>query len=600
MNVALLFFLLLVPLSGFIAWAGDRIGHKSGKKRHTLFGLRPRHTATLITIAAGMCISVVSFGIMWTLSGTFREVMARGAELLQENKSLSQENQSVLKQVDEKRRAISKLDADVQDYQNMAKKADVEKRNAESDFLKAKQSLASAKKAMQAASMVLSQTRSKLGATQKSLSSAEQQVADARSQVARAHTDFQRAEAHTRKAQAEARNAEAQVKLAQATTLEVQKNAQSDFDAARKYQNGKLYQQKAELEKSNNLLATQKEQIDNQTAQLDEQRSDLAKLTREREQRLRDVKIASEAIEKFRTTTTALRGRQITYKVGEEVDRVSIPAGISIWRIEAIVESLLTSAAKKAEARGAKRLTDTARAVALLPQAAMVSAASSGASGAPDAPRSLNPISDSGNSGTGAVAPILPAISETDLISAAANAIRRENKDVVVVVVTSANAVSGEPVSVDLRTFHNPVVLTSGTTVGEITVDGSASRQEIIDALYGFLRRDVRRNLLKAGVIPPLVGSDPNNTNPNQLVSETEAGNIFTLSGDAWLKIMDDIRKAGSQAQVIVRVDKTTHAAEPVSLRFDVKKGRDSRPVPLRNENGGKGISGSPAGMAAW
>ena len=599
MNVALLFFLLLVPLSGFIAWAGDRIGHKSGKKRHTLFGLRPRHTATLITIAAGMCISVVSFGIMWTLSGTFREVMARGAELLQENKSLSEENQSVLKQVAEKRGDISKLDADVQDYQDKAKKAEVEKRNAEVDFQKAKQSLVSAKKAMQAATVVLSTTRGKLDVTQKSLSDAQAQVADARNQVTRAHADFQQAEAHTRKAQAEARNAEAEVRLAQAKTLKVQKNAQRDFVAARQYQNGKLDEQKAELYKSNKLLATQKEQIDNQTAQLDEQRTDLDRLTKEKAQRLKDVNNAIAEIENFRTTTTALRGRQITYKVGEEVDRVSIPAGISIWRIEGIVESLLTSAAKKAEARGAKRITDTARAVALLPQASMVSVTSPSAPNA-NLPRSLNPASDSGNGGAVNNPPVLPMISETDLISAAANAIRRENKDVVVVVVTSANAVAGEPVSVDLRTFHNPVVLTSGTTVGEITVDGSASRQEIIDALYGFLRRDVRSRLLKAGVIPTLAGSDEYVNDTNQPVSETEAGNIFTLSGDAWLKIMDDIRKAGSQAQVVVRVDKTTHAAEPVSLRFDVKRGRDSRPVPLRNENGSKGVSGAPAGMAAW
>jgi hypothetical protein len=146
-------------------------------------------------------------------------------------------------------------------------------------------------------------------------------------------------------------------------------------------------------------------------------------------------------------------------------------------------------------------------------------------------------------------------------------------------------------------------VLSSGTTVGEITVDGSASRQEIIDALYGFLRRDIRSRLLKAGVIPPLVSSEGTDTSTSRSITDTEAGNIFTLSGDAWLKIMDDIRKAGSQARVIVRVDRTTHAADPVSLRFDVKKGRDSRPVTTRDSSGsgGRGMpSGGPSGMALW
>jgi uncharacterized protein (DUF3084 family) len=46
-NYVLLAFLLLIPLSGFVAWAGDKIGHKIGKRRHSLLGLRPRHTATL-------------------------------------------------------------------------------------------------------------------------------------------------------------------------------------------------------------------------------------------------------------------------------------------------------------------------------------------------------------------------------------------------------------------------------------------------------------------------------------------------------------------------------------------------------------------------
>jgi uncharacterized protein (DUF3084 family) len=40
-NFPLLFFLLLIPLSGFIAWAGDRIGHRIGKRRHTLSACAP-------------------------------------------------------------------------------------------------------------------------------------------------------------------------------------------------------------------------------------------------------------------------------------------------------------------------------------------------------------------------------------------------------------------------------------------------------------------------------------------------------------------------------------------------------------------------------
>src|SRR5687768_1746101 len=95
-NLPLLFFLLLIPLSGFIAWAGDRIGHRIGKRRHSLFGLRPRHTAILITVASGMCIALVSFGLMWAMSATFRVVLAQGAELFHTNRTLKQENRGLL------------------------------------------------------------------------------------------------------------------------------------------------------------------------------------------------------------------------------------------------------------------------------------------------------------------------------------------------------------------------------------------------------------------------------------------------------------------------------------------------------------------------
>ena len=63
MNTTLLFFALLVPISGFIAWAGDKIGHVIGKRRHSLLGLRPRHTATLVTILSGVGIAAVPGGL---------------------------------------------------------------------------------------------------------------------------------------------------------------------------------------------------------------------------------------------------------------------------------------------------------------------------------------------------------------------------------------------------------------------------------------------------------------------------------------------------------------------------------------------------------
>jgi hypothetical protein len=42
--------LLLLALCGFIAYIGDLLGRRFGKKRLSIFGMRPKHTAILLTV----------------------------------------------------------------------------------------------------------------------------------------------------------------------------------------------------------------------------------------------------------------------------------------------------------------------------------------------------------------------------------------------------------------------------------------------------------------------------------------------------------------------------------------------------------------------
>jgi len=49
----------IVVLAGVIAYAGDRIGHQVGRKRLTIFNIRPRYTSTIIAVATGMVIALV-------------------------------------------------------------------------------------------------------------------------------------------------------------------------------------------------------------------------------------------------------------------------------------------------------------------------------------------------------------------------------------------------------------------------------------------------------------------------------------------------------------------------------------------------------------
>jgi len=64
--------ILLVALSGLIAYIGNRVGKYIGKRRVTIFGLRPRYTAMIITVISGILIALGTVGTMVALSENVR------------------------------------------------------------------------------------------------------------------------------------------------------------------------------------------------------------------------------------------------------------------------------------------------------------------------------------------------------------------------------------------------------------------------------------------------------------------------------------------------------------------------------------------------
>ncbi len=55
--------LALVAAGGAIAWLGDVIGYRLGKRRSSLLGLRPRTTARIVGIAAGAILPIIGLGV---------------------------------------------------------------------------------------------------------------------------------------------------------------------------------------------------------------------------------------------------------------------------------------------------------------------------------------------------------------------------------------------------------------------------------------------------------------------------------------------------------------------------------------------------------
>jgi uncharacterized protein (DUF3084 family) len=85
-------FLLIMIAGGFIAYFGDRLGYVMGKKRLTLFGLRPRHTATALTVIAGVVIGGVALTFLLAVNQSFRIALLNGTREFRLNLRLRHSN----------------------------------------------------------------------------------------------------------------------------------------------------------------------------------------------------------------------------------------------------------------------------------------------------------------------------------------------------------------------------------------------------------------------------------------------------------------------------------------------------------------------------
>lgn len=95
--------LLLFIIGGMIAYIGNYVGKYIGKRRLTLFGLRPRYTATAITVISGILIAISTLAVLLIVSQDARtallgldqlkkEISLKSAELKTANETLTRMN----------------------------------------------------------------------------------------------------------------------------------------------------------------------------------------------------------------------------------------------------------------------------------------------------------------------------------------------------------------------------------------------------------------------------------------------------------------------------------------------------------------------------
>ena len=123
-SVAWILIVFLILLGGLIAPFGDLLGTKIGKARFSILKLRPKRTATIVTIITGAFISSVSIGLLLLVSEEFRQRLFVDIPFLQktldESKKalvpLQAERKELEDKIINKEKELNKLKSDVKEF----------------------------------------------------------------------------------------------------------------------------------------------------------------------------------------------------------------------------------------------------------------------------------------------------------------------------------------------------------------------------------------------------------------------------------------------------------------------------------------------------
>ena len=108
--MAWILIVFLILLGGLIAPFGDLLGTKIGKARFSILKLRPKKTATIVTILTGGFISSISIGLLILVSEEFRQRLFVDIPFLQT------ERQKLEDTIIQKEKELNKLKNDINQF----------------------------------------------------------------------------------------------------------------------------------------------------------------------------------------------------------------------------------------------------------------------------------------------------------------------------------------------------------------------------------------------------------------------------------------------------------------------------------------------------
>lgn len=456
---------LLMIFGGALAYAGDWLGRRLGKQRLSLFGIRPRHTATLITTLTG-CFTVALTVVGMTLvNESFRAWITRGNQILIELR----ENEGRLNELREQNADLQatnktlRLEGERLGSELKALEREYRARLVQVQQLEAQ--LVQAQGALRENQRLLRQAQARLQRAREAREALQEQIRAVRAQI----SELQRLQAQLR-----AQNDEF---AAQGVAL-ASENAKLDTE------NRRLQAQNAQLSEQNRQLAQANEQLESRNAFLLQRAATLRLQLEELERASREL-----------AQLANIRLSPIAVHLGEELGRTVFPAGWSEVRVRQGLQDLLSLADRTARARGAAPTAGQARAV-FIPE------------------KRVRLVSGKQTE-----------ITESESLEAIQQNIRASGDSVVVAAIAIVNAAQGEPVPIELRLYRNRKIFGEGEEIARTTLDCRPQSRPMEQVLQ-FLQTEVRERAIEAGILPrqEQVGMPPTvgETSPDTLIELME------------------------------------------------------------------------------
>ncbi len=175
----ILVFVILI-LGGVIATVSDRLGTKVGKARLSLFKLRPRDTAVVVTVMAGSILSATTLGILFATSkplrtGVFRidEIQKRLNNARRELNLATEEKKRVETELSQARAAQAQAKANLEEINRSLQMANAEQAETQTKLKSLRAQLNNVEAAKSKTQEQLSQVEAAKSQTEKQLATME-------------------------------------------------------------------------------------------------------------------------------------------------------------------------------------------------------------------------------------------------------------------------------------------------------------------------------------------------------------------------------------------------------------------------------------------